>query len=76
MPNYHMFKRSGGTAEAVTDDKMGEKLPRLRSESWVYEKEVTISHGGGPFIGADSDDVIDCVEQDGYFLCRQTKDRD
>jgi hypothetical protein len=75
MPKYHMFKQSAGTAEAVTDDKIGEKLPKLQSKTWVYEKEVTIKHGGGPFIGADSDDVIDGVEQDGYFLCPQSQDK-
>jgi hypothetical protein len=75
MPHYHLFKQSAGTAEAVTDDAIGEKLPRLRSETWVHEKEVTINHGGGPFIGADSDDVIEGVETEGYYLCPQSKDK-
>jgi hypothetical protein len=75
MPNYHVFKQSAGTAEAVTDDKIGEKLPKLQSKTWVYEKEVTINHGGGPFIGADSDEVIDCVEKYGYFLWPRSQDK-
>jgi hypothetical protein len=73
MPNYHVFKQSAGTAQAVTDDTFGEKLPKLQSEAWVYEKQVTINHGGGPFIGADSDDVIEDIEQEGYFLWPQSK---
>jgi hypothetical protein len=73
MPKYHLFKQSTGTARAVTDNRIGEKLPKLQFETWVYEKEVTINHGGGLFIGADSDDVIDAIEQDGYYFWPQSK---
>jgi hypothetical protein len=73
MPNYHVFKQSAGTARAVTDDRIGEKLPKLQFETWVYEKEVTINHGGGLFIGADSDEVIEAIERDGYYLLPQSK---
>ena len=75
MPNYHMFKKSASTARAVTDDTIGEKLPRLRSEAWVYEKAVTINHGGGPFVGADSDEVIERIEEEGYYLCSEREAR-
>jgi hypothetical protein len=73
MLNYHVFKQSIGTARAVTDDRIGEKLPKLQFETWVYEKEVTINHGGGLFIGADSDEVIEAIERDGYYLLPQSK---
>jgi len=73
MLNYHVFKQSVGTARAVTDDRIGEKLPKLQFETWVYEKEVTINHGGGLFIGADSDEVIEAIEREGYYLWPQSK---
>lgn len=75
MTIYHIFKQSSGTSRAVTDDTDGEKLPRLKSGTWVYEKEVTINHGGGPLEGADSDDVIEGVERDGYYLLPQSKEK-
>ena len=73
MLNYHVFKQSTGTARAVTDDRIGEKLPKLQFKAWVYEKEVTINHGGGLFIGADSDEVMEAIERDGYYLLPQSK---
>ncbi len=73
MLNYHVFKQSTGTVRAATDDRIGEKLPKLQFETWVYEKEVTINHGGGLFMGADSDEVIEAIERDGYYLWPQSK---
>ena len=73
MLNYHVFKQSSGTARAVTDDKIGEKLPKLQFKTWVYEKEVNINHGGGLFLGANSDEVIEAIERDGYYLWPQSK---
>lgn len=71
MPNYHMFKQSSGTARAATDDRIGEKLPKLKSGTWIYDREVTVNHGGGPLDGADSDEVIEAIEQDGYYFWPQ-----
>ena len=78
MLNYHVFKQSVGTARAVTDDRIGEKLPKLQFETWVYEKEVTINHGGGLFIGKGDDvganvsDYVDDAIRSDYSIRAST----
>ena len=68
MPTYHQFKGSTGTGRALTDLRSGAKLPLRKLGGWIYERDVTVTPGGGPLIGGDSDEIIKRVTEAGYFL--------
>jgi hypothetical protein len=60
-------KKMGATA-----DKGGANLPSEFSP-WTFLKTVSLERGGGPRIGADSDEIITGVESDqGYYLWQVT----
>lgn len=71
MVTYYVFKGTTGSGRAVTDDKVGKKLPKRPFGSWVYEKQINIS-AGQHLIGASADAVIEGVKKDGYYLWPQT----
>jgi hypothetical protein len=67
MPTYHIFRGTTGTAVMVTDDRTGKKLPKHPVGRWVYFRSVNLERGDKARIGASSDEVIDAIEQSGYF---------
>jgi hypothetical protein len=72
----YRFKATTGMGMALTDDKSGAKLPKRKFGAWAFDKEMNISAGDGPLIGADSDQIIKGIERDGYFLWPQKDQTD
>jgi hypothetical protein len=66
MAKYYVFRGMTGTAEMVTDDRTGAKLPKHPVGSWVFSKEIYLEPGEHR-IGASSDDIIAGVAKDGYY---------
>jgi hypothetical protein len=52
---------------ALTPDSNGANLP-VALAPWVRLEEVTINRGERGRIIADSDEILDGIERDGYFL--------
>ena len=73
MPEYHMFQGTTGTQIAITDDPRGTKLPKRQLGNWQPMKGISVQPGGGPLIGADSDEIIAGIAKDGYYLWPQPK---
>lgn len=66
MPKYYVFRGTTGTAQMVTDDKTGAKLPPHPVGSWVFSRELDLKPGEHR-IGGSSDDIIASVAKDGYY---------
>jgi hypothetical protein len=73
MPQYYVFEGTIGTQLAIADDPAGSRLPRRQFGGWRPLKTISVQHGGGPLIAADSDDTIAGIEKDGYYLWPQPK---
>ena len=61
---YDVFRNSKGHQAVVTDP---DKLPGDRND-WKPFKKLTVNPGDGPRIGADSDEIINNVNEKGYHL--------
>ena len=66
MAKYYVFRGTTGTAQMVTDDRSGAKLPQHPFGKWVFSKQLNLKPGEHR-IGASSDDIIAGVEKDGYY---------
>jgi len=67
----YRFKATTGMGMALTDDKTGAKLPKRQFGTWQFDKEMDINEQDGSRIGAGSDDIVQGVQRDGYFLWPQ-----
>ena len=67
MAKYYVFKGSTGTAQVVTDDNTGSRLPKHPVGYWIFSKELDLKSGENR-IGASSDKIIAAVAKDGYYL--------
>lgn len=68
MSDFYVFQKSVGTQIAISDDKAGTKLPKSENGTWALLRSLNVRPGGGPLIGADSDEVIEDIKRDGYSL--------
>jgi hypothetical protein len=64
----YVFRPTYGSARAVTNDSTGQNLPRRPVGNWTYERDIDVKPGGGPLIGADSDDIVASIDRRGYYL--------
>jgi len=64
---YHIFRVRIGNEVAITDDETGSKLP-TRPVAWAYLRPIEINSTDGPAIGANSQDIVSGVKQNGYFI--------
>lgn len=64
---YYVFIGSVGTAQMVTDDKTGSKLPKPHMGRWIFSKSIELN-SGEKRVGAPSEDVIEAVRNHGYYL--------
>ena len=64
---YYIFEASAGAVRGLTDDRSGARLPH-REVDWTYDRSITLEHGGGPRMGRSSDEMIDAVERQGFYL--------
>jgi hypothetical protein len=67
----YVFRASRGTGQAVTDDKTGAKLPKRSVGTWVYDRDVDIEPSDEPRFGSNSQDIVNGIQQDGYFIWPQ-----
>jgi len=66
MTKYYMFRGSTGTAQMVTDDRTGAKLPKHPVGAWIFSRELELKPGGhSP--GGSHDDIIAAIAKDGYY---------
>ena len=72
MAKYYVFRGTTGSAQMVTDDKTGAKLPKHPSGSWVFSKVIDIEPGQH-LIGASADTIIANVGKDGYHRWPEPK---
>jgi hypothetical protein len=75
MAKYYVFRGTTGTAQMVTDDKTGAKLPKHPVGSWVFFKEVDLKPGESQ-IGASTDDIMAGITRAGYYRWPQPKPGD
>jgi hypothetical protein len=52
---------------ALTPDAKGANLPSALGP-WSKHKEVNVNRGEGPRIGADSDEILEGINRDGFFI--------
>jgi hypothetical protein len=64
----YVFRLTYGSGGAVTNDRTGQNLPGRPLGNWTYDGDVDVKPGGGPLIGADSDDVLASIDRRGYYL--------
>lgn len=68
MSIMYMFQGSKGTGRAMRATMSRAGLPARHAGEWEYTRFVDVSPGGGTFIGADIDAVLQGVAKDGYYL--------
>jgi hypothetical protein len=66
MTKYYVFKGTTGTGQAITDDKLGTKLPQRQFGEWVFSRELELKPGENR-IGAGSDEIINAVAKHGFY---------
>jgi hypothetical protein len=67
MAKYYVFQPTTGSGRAITDDKLGAKLPKRQFGNWVFEKEIDLNPGENR-MGLGADEIIAAVKKDGYIL--------
>lgn len=65
MAEFYVFMGTTGTAQMVTDDRSGKKLPPHPAGEWVFFKTININPGDH-LIGAAADSIFKNVAKDGY----------
>ena len=65
MSAYYVFRGTTRSAQMLTDDKTGAKLPKHPVGSWVFSKTIDIEPGQN-FSAASSDTIIANVAKDGF----------
>ena len=72
MAKYYVFVGTTGTAQVVTDDRTGSKLPPHPYGQWKFSREIDLKPGEHR-IGASADDIIADVSRDGYHMWPQSQ---
>lgn len=66
MSQYYVFRGTTGTAQMVTDDGTGAKLPKHPVGFWLFSKQIEL-RPGETRIGASSDEIIAAIARVGYY---------
>jgi hypothetical protein len=63
----YIYKRNDGRY-GFTPDSTGSNLPQ-NLLPWIFSKEVDMTHGEHPRIGVRTEDVLEGIEKNGYYVC-------
>ena len=62
----HVFLGKSGKV-AVTDNQDGASLPP-QFAPWTHEKSIEIDADDGPRIGADSSEIVEDIQRNGFHI--------